>query len=63
LFFIKIVEFLLIFIKYELFFKKAEAAAESLKRIFPSINAKGIHLEIPMPGHFISNEEQVDYLL
>ena len=39
--------------------KKAETAAESLRKIFPSINAKGIQLEIPMPGHFVSTPEQV----
>lgn len=35
---------------------KAEAAAESLKRIYPNINAKGIRLSIPMPGHFVSDQ-------
>lgn len=30
---------------------KAEAAAESLKRIFPSINSEGYSFDIPMPGH------------
>ncbi|KAF8154668.1 hypothetical protein B0H34DRAFT_783781 [Crassisporium funariophilum] len=30
---------------------KAECAAESLKRIFPGINATGHSLSIPMPGH------------
>lgn len=33
---------------------KALVAAEALKRIQPSINAKGLHLSIPMPGHTIA---------
>nr|XP_022299462.1 ubiquitin-like modifier-activating enzyme ATG7 [Crassostrea virginica] len=32
---------------------KAEAAAESLKRIFPGVNATGLSLSIPMPGHAV----------
>lgn len=30
---------------------KAACAADALKRIFPGVNAKGIMLSIPMPGH------------
>jgi ubiquitin-like modifier-activating enzyme ATG7 len=30
---------------------KAEAAADALKRILPAINASGIVMTIPMPGH------------
>jgi ubiquitin-like modifier-activating enzyme ATG7 len=30
---------------------KAEAAAERLRRIFPDVNANGVVLSIPMPGH------------
>jgi ubiquitin-like modifier-activating enzyme ATG7 len=30
---------------------KAEAAAEGLSRIQPSIVSKGIKMKIPMPGH------------
>ncbi|KAI0826044.1 E1-like protein-activating [Irpex lacteus] len=30
---------------------KAACAADSLKKIFPGINATGINLSIPMPGH------------
>ncbi|KAH6901750.1 autophagy protein 7 [Coprinopsis sp. MPI-PUGE-AT-0042] len=30
---------------------KAECAAENLKKVFPGINAKGISMSIPMPGH------------
>lgn len=47
------------FLQVHSFLKKAEAAAESLKKIFPSINSKGVQLEIPMPGHFVSTPEQV----
>ncbi|XP_061186447.1 ubiquitin-like modifier-activating enzyme ATG7 [Saccostrea echinata] len=32
---------------------KAEAAAEALKRIFPGVDAKGLSLSIPMPGHAV----------
>ncbi|KAH8112971.1 ubiquitin-like conjugating enzyme [Phellopilus nigrolimitatus] len=40
---------------------KAQCAADSLKRIFPGVNAQGISLSIPMPGHPIppGNVEQV----
>lgn len=30
---------------------KAVAAAEHLHKIFPDVNAKGVVLSIPMPGH------------
>ncbi|GAA5841415.1 hypothetical protein JCM3766R1_004076 [Sporobolomyces carnicolor] len=30
---------------------KAEAAAESLKRIYPGVDATGVSLSVPMPGH------------
>ncbi|XP_045165105.2 ubiquitin-like modifier-activating enzyme ATG7 [Mercenaria mercenaria] len=33
---------------------KAEAAAESLKKIFPGVNSEGVSLSIPMPGHAVS---------
>ncbi|XP_065918994.1 ubiquitin-like modifier-activating enzyme ATG7 [Dysidea avara] len=32
---------------------KAETAAEQLKKIFPGVNAKGVTLSIPMPGHTV----------
>nr|QDA69641.1 ubiquitin-like modifier-activating protein ATG7 [Crassostrea gigas] len=32
---------------------KAEAAAEAMKKIFPGVNAKGLSLSIPMPGHAV----------
>jgi len=38
---------------------KAEAAAEKLKKIFPEIVSQGINMEIPMPGHYVTTEEQV----
>jgi ubiquitin-like modifier-activating enzyme ATG7 len=34
--------------------QKAIAAAEALKRIYPSVNAEGIAMKIPMPGHPVS---------
>lgn len=37
---------------------KAQAAAESLKRIFPSMNASGHTLSIPMPGHPIAEKDE-----
>ncbi|TSK45811.1 Ubiquitin-like modifier-activating enzyme ATG7 [Bagarius yarrelli] len=33
---------------------KAVAAADRLKKIFPGVNAEGINMSIPMPGHPIS---------
>lgn len=33
---------------------KAEAAACSLKRIFPEVNSAGIYMSIPMPGHYVT---------
>ncbi|XP_073974864.1 autophagy-related 7 isoform X2 [Rhodnius prolixus] len=36
---------------------KAFAAAEALKKIFPSMKSSGIILEIPMPGHPTANFE------
>lgn len=33
---------------------KAEAAAEALQKIFPGVNAFGLSLSIPMPGHAVS---------
>ncbi|EDO19226.1 hypothetical protein Kpol_1050p86 [Vanderwaltozyma polyspora DSM 70294] len=38
---------------------KAEAAAASLKRIFPLMDATGVTLNIPMIGHVVSNEENI----
>jgi len=34
---------------------KATAAAEALRRIFPGVNAVGVQLSIPMPGHTVSD--------
>ena len=36
---------------------KAEAAAEALRRIFPSVHASGRQFSIPMPGHPLSEAE------
>ncbi|EJD47538.1 hypothetical protein AURDEDRAFT_62187, partial [Auricularia subglabra TFB-10046 SS5] len=41
---------------------KAEAAAEALKRSFPGVNARGVTLSLPMPGHSVApgaEEERV----
>lgn len=38
--------------------KKALKAAESLKKIFPLVNANGYELEIPMAGHPVTNDEK-----
>ncbi|KAJ3275277.1 hypothetical protein HDV01_001004 [Terramyces sp. JEL0728] len=35
---------------------KAKAAAKGLSLVFPGVNAKGIDLSIPMPGHLIDAE-------
>ncbi|KAI0214927.1 Ubiquitin-like modifier-activating enzyme ATG7 [Lamellibrachia satsuma] len=34
---------------------KAQTAAEALRRIFPGVNATGVTLSIPMPGHHVSD--------
>lgn len=36
---------------------KAVAAAKSLKRVFPAVEAVGVELEIPMPGHPVPAKE------
>ncbi|XP_065347179.1 ubiquitin-like modifier-activating enzyme ATG7 [Cloeon dipterum] len=36
---------------------KAKAAAESLLEIFPGVDAQGIQLDIPMPGHSITESQ------
>ena len=36
---------------------KAEAAAQALRRIFPSVHASGHQFSIPMPGHPLSEAE------
>ncbi|CAD8087141.1 unnamed protein product [Paramecium primaurelia] len=41
---------------------KAEVAAEKLKKIFPDIESEGYQLQIPMPGHFVT-ELQVQQTL
>ncbi|XP_027354377.1 ubiquitin-like modifier-activating enzyme atg7 isoform X1 [Abrus precatorius] len=37
---------------------KATAAVESLKRIFPAVEAEGVVMAIPMPGHPVHSQEQ-----
>ena len=34
---------------------KAAAAADMLQKIFPGVNAVGVNVTIPMPGHPISD--------
>ena len=36
---------------------KAEAAAEALRRIFPGVDAQGVRMMIPMPGHPVPDAE------
>lgn len=37
---------------------KAATAAESLKLIFPGVNAEGIKMSIPMPGHSVGTDRE-----
>jgi ubiquitin-like modifier-activating enzyme ATG7 len=37
---------------------KAEAAAEAMAKISPSVNAQGVVMSIPMPGHPVSSEAE-----
>jgi hypothetical protein len=37
---------------------KAQAAADALRAIFPSVMAAGVALSIPMPGHPPANSQQ-----
>uniref|UniRef100_A0A915DZ13 THIF-type NAD/FAD binding fold domain-containing protein n=1 Tax=Ditylenchus dipsaci TaxID=166011 RepID=A0A915DZ13_9BILA len=39
-------------------YSKAEAAANSLKKIYPLVDANGIDMKIPMPGHPYSDKEK-----
>ncbi|MCO5607982.1 hypothetical protein L7F22_062184 [Adiantum nelumboides] len=41
---------------------KAEAAAESLRRILPGVEATGLRLTIPMPGHSVPEREVTDVM-
>ncbi|KAJ2845170.1 Autophagy protein 7 [Coemansia erecta] len=36
---------------------KAMAAAEAMQRIFPNVDAQGVQMSIPMPGHHVSSSE------
>ena len=40
---------------------KAEAAAESLKLIFPGVQAEAVDLSIPMPGHSVGTTGMIVY--
>jgi ubiquitin-like modifier-activating enzyme ATG7 len=37
---------------------KAQAAAKALLKIFPGVDAKGIELSIPMPGHNVDSKQK-----
>nr|APT43518.1 autophagy protein ATG7 [Nicotiana benthamiana] len=41
---------------------KAVAAVESLKRIFPAVEAEGLVMAIPMPGHPVHSQEESNIL-
>ncbi|XP_031113997.1 ubiquitin-like modifier-activating enzyme atg7 [Ipomoea triloba] len=41
---------------------KAEAAAESLKRIFPAVESDSVVMAIPMPGHPVPKQEENNVL-
>ncbi|KAJ2706812.1 Autophagy protein 7 [Coemansia sp. IMI 203386] len=36
---------------------KAAAAADAMRRIFPNVDAQGVQMSIPMPGHSVSPSE------
>ena len=42
---------------------KAQCAAEALRRIFPGVEAEGVRLSIPMPGHVVSGEREKERVL
>ncbi|VDN02989.1 unnamed protein product [Thelazia callipaeda] len=39
---------------------KVVTAVEGLRKINPLVNAKGVHMKIPMPGHNVSDQEQAE---
>eukprot|EP00826_Nyctotherus_ovalis_P030187 TRINITY_DN2400_c0_g2_i12.p1 TRINITY_DN2400_c0_g2~~TRINITY_DN2400_c0_g2_i12.p1 ORF type:complete len:271 (-),score=79.24 TRINITY_DN2400_c0_g2_i12:17-829(-) len=39
---------------------KACTAAERIRAIFPSANASGVNMKIPMPGHSVETQEGID---
>lgn len=39
---------------------KASTAAERIRAIFPSANAAGVNMKIPMPGHPVETQEGID---
>ncbi|KAI9287037.1 hypothetical protein BC943DRAFT_320536 [Umbelopsis sp. AD052] len=38
---------------------KAHAAAANLRKVYPGVDATGVELSIPMPGHTVANESKV----
>lgn len=41
---------------------KVDAAVDNLKHIFPGMEAKGIHMSIPMPGHSVAPSEEINVM-
>ncbi|XP_032783389.1 ubiquitin-like modifier-activating enzyme ATG7 [Daphnia magna] len=39
---------------------KAESAANCLREIFPGMISRGIDLRIPMPGHYVTDAEEIE---
>ncbi|KAI9298059.1 hypothetical protein K502DRAFT_362795 [Neoconidiobolus thromboides FSU 785] len=42
--------------------EKATTAAENLKLIYPEVNAKGYKIDIPMPGHVVTQVEEKEVI-
>ncbi|CAO3677279.1 unnamed protein product [Umbelopsis ramanniana] len=38
---------------------KAQAAAANLRKVYPGVDATGVELSIPMPGHTVTNEAKI----
>ncbi|CAM6122251.1 unnamed protein product [Calypogeia fissa] len=41
---------------------KVDAAVDSLKHIFPAMEAKGVRMSIPMPGHSVTSSEEASVM-
>ena len=41
---------------------KAPMAAKKLKEIFPGLETTGIHMEIPMPGHYLEQKDTPEHI-
>lgn len=39
---------------------KAQAAAEALTAVFPGVDARGLAMSVPMPGHIATPEEEAE---